>query len=253
MTTARALIDYLSGLTLAGGDHDGERFELLPWERRFIRGTFGRGKGGDAALSVGRGNGKSGARGGAGVRGGRPGRSPAPTPRGGDGHRFERSRRRRSSTRTAGRSWTTQLRDRRTWRVQDSQNVATIEHRETGSRIRCLGSDPRRLHGIRPLIVLAPMSRAQWESTKSDKAHAALRTSAWARSRASRLIALGTRPAGESHWFAKLLEGRAVRATPLGRQGRSAVLGEDDGAGRTRRFDHGCRPSGRRSRTKRRR
>ena len=51
------LIAYLSGLTLSGGDRDREPFTVLPWERRFVRGAFG--QTGHAALSVGRGNGKS--------------------------------------------------------------------------------------------------------------------------------------------------------------------------------------------------
>lgn len=50
-------VGYLGSVRLAGGDHDGERFTVLPWERRFIRGAF-RGPG-DSALTVGRGNGKS--------------------------------------------------------------------------------------------------------------------------------------------------------------------------------------------------
>ena len=53
----QALIDYIGGLILAGGDHDGERFSVLPWQRRFLRGAFR--LPGDAALSCGRGNGKS--------------------------------------------------------------------------------------------------------------------------------------------------------------------------------------------------
>ena len=53
----RALIDYLGGLQLAGGDHDGDPFTVLGWQRRFLSGAF-RGIG-DAGLSVARGNGKS--------------------------------------------------------------------------------------------------------------------------------------------------------------------------------------------------
>ena len=96
------------------------------------------------------------------------------------------------------------LKDREAWRVQDSQNVATIEHRETGAMVRCLGSDPRRLHGIRPLLVIAD-EPAQWDPGRSDAAYAALRTSL-GKVPGSRLIALGTRPATGGHWFARLLE-----------------------------------------------
>lgn len=53
----RSLSEYVAGLTLAGGDHDGEPFEVLGWERRFLRGALR--QAGDAALSVACGNGKS--------------------------------------------------------------------------------------------------------------------------------------------------------------------------------------------------
>ena len=90
------------------------------------------------------------------------------------------------------------------WRLQDSQNVATIEHRETGARIRCIGSDPRKAHGHRPALVLAD-EPAQWDWAKADKMIAALRTGL-GKVPGSRLIALGTRPVGTEHWFAKALK-----------------------------------------------
>ena len=36
------------------------------------------------------------------------------------------------------------LNDRKVWRLQDSQNATTVEHRQTGPRVRCIGSDPSR-------------------------------------------------------------------------------------------------------------
>ena len=45
----RALVEYIARLELAGGEHDGESFAVLPWERRFLAGAFRRP--GDAALS----------------------------------------------------------------------------------------------------------------------------------------------------------------------------------------------------------
>ena len=97
--------------------------------------------------------------------------------------------------------------DRKVWRVQDSQNVATVEHRPTGARVRCIGSDPKRAHGLAPLLVLAD-EPAQWEPGKRDAMLAALRT-AMGKLDGSRLIALGTRPADDEHWFAKMLDGGA--------------------------------------------
>ena len=54
-TLGRALIDWMGKLTLSGGDLDGEKFTVWPWEASFLRGTFS--QPGNAALSVGRGNG----------------------------------------------------------------------------------------------------------------------------------------------------------------------------------------------------
>ena len=56
-TLGRALAAWLGKLTLSGGDLDGQPFTVWPWERRFLLGTFG--QPGNAALSLGRGNGKS--------------------------------------------------------------------------------------------------------------------------------------------------------------------------------------------------
>ena len=48
---------YLSGLTITQGRRAGEPFSVLPWQSRFVRGAFR--APGPAALTVGRGNGKS--------------------------------------------------------------------------------------------------------------------------------------------------------------------------------------------------
>ena len=41
------------------------------------------------------------------------------------------------------------LKDRARWRLwQSGQMLAKIEDRETGASVRCLGSDPRRAHGL---------------------------------------------------------------------------------------------------------
>ena len=79
--------------------------------------------------------------------------------------------------------------------------------RRQGARVRCIGSDPKRAHGLAPLLVLAD-EPAQWEATKRDAMHAALLT-AMGKLDDSRMIALGTRPADEGHWFSKMLDGGA--------------------------------------------
>ena len=42
--------------------------------------------------------------------------------------------------------------DKAKWRVADSSQHASIEHRAFGGRVRCIGVDPRRAHGLAPLL-----------------------------------------------------------------------------------------------------
>ena len=98
-----------------------------------------------------------------------------------------------------------QLRDRHRWRVQDTAQQASIEDRETGARVRVIGSDPARAHGVSPVLVLAD-EPAQWPSSTGERMVAALRTSAGKQPH-FRFVALGTRPASDEHWFAKMLSG----------------------------------------------
>ncbi|MCE2494033.1 MAG: terminase [Alphaproteobacteria bacterium] len=91
------------------------------------------------------------------------------------------------------------------WRIQDSANRATVEYRPTGARVRCVGSDPARAHGLRPALALLD-EPAQWDVAKQDRMLAAIRTS-MGKVPGSKLIALGTRPADDQHWFARMLAG----------------------------------------------
>ena len=99
------------------------------------------------------------------------------------------------------------LRDKRRWRGWDSANMARVECLLTGARVRCIGSDPRRAHGLAPVLVLAD-EPAQWPETTGERMVAALRTAAGKQPH-SRFVALGTRPADAEHWFAKMLTGGA--------------------------------------------
>ena len=204
MSIGQALIGYLGGLELAGGDHDGEPFTVLGWEARFIRGAFGRP--GNASLSVARANGKSALV--AGI-------ACAVVDPKGPLHGRRREVVIVASSFTQGKIIFEDVRafllarydlaDRNVWRTQDSQNVATIEYRETGARIRCIGSDPAKAHGLRPYLVLAD-EPSQWDTAKADRMVAALRTSL-GKVPNSRMVSLGTRPAVETHWFARALAG----------------------------------------------
>ena len=187
MRLSTRIVNHLAGLTLAGGDHDGQQFTVLPWERRFVRGGFRRA--GDSALTVGRGNGKSALV--AGI-------AAAMVDPAGPLH----GRRREVVCVAASFDQSRiifedvlaflgdryDLADRATWRKQDSANRATLEFRAgrtgCGPRWRC---STNRLSGSRGGRI------------------AAIRTGL-GKVPGSRLIALGTRPADETHWFARLLK-----------------------------------------------
>ena len=159
-TLAAELIDWLGKLTLSGGDLDGQKLQVWPWEKAFIRGTFS--QPGNAAISVSRSNGKSVLLGAL---------STAVVFPGGPLHgarrevicvasSFRQSREIYEDVIHFARGLGHDLSDRSKWRLQDSANSATIEYRATGARIRCLGSDPRRAHGLRPFLVLADEGRS---------------------------------------------------------------------------------------------
>ena len=168
------LVDYLGGLVLAGGDHDGQPFAVLPWERRFVRGAFA--VSGPAALSVARGNGKSALVAGIASAVVDPD-GPLHGPRReavAVASSFDQSRVIFEDVLSFLRA-KHDLGDRKLWRVQDSANRATVEWRATGARVRCIGSDPAKAHGLRPALALLD-EPAQWDATKQDRMVAAIRT-----------------------------------------------------------------------------
>lgn len=193
------LIDYLRGLVITQGEGAGEPFPLLPWERKFLRGAFA--VDGDAALSVARGNGKTTLLAGvacAFVDG------PLRQPRADVIVAASSFGQARISFEHVRAFLGEKLDDKRTWRVLDTTQTASVEHRPTGARVRCIGCDPKRAHGLAPALTLCD-EPAQWESTKSDRMIAALRTAA-GKIPGSRLIALGTRPDAPEHWFSGMLK-----------------------------------------------
>ena len=172
VSTPARLVAYLEGLPLVGGDLDGELMRLFPWERRFVRGAFG--QLGDSALSVARANGKSALCSGIAC-------AVLDGPLHGARREvvcvassFQQARVIYEDVLAMMRARTGGL-PPKIWRLQDSQNAATLEHRASGARVRCLGGDPRVAHGLRPALVLAD-EPAQWEPARSEKMLAALRT-----------------------------------------------------------------------------
>ena len=138
------LLAYLSGLTVTQGRLAGQPFEVLPWQQRFIRSAFAPGVQ-SAALSVGRGNGKTALLSGiaAATLDG-----PLAVPRGETvivASSFEQAR---IAFEHVIAFMGDKLGDKRRWKVWNTAQQARIEDRKTGARVRCIGSDPRRAHGI---------------------------------------------------------------------------------------------------------
>lgn len=199
MTLAR----YLETLTVTQGRLAGEGLTVLPWQARFLRGAFAPDVG-TAALSVARANGKTTIL--AGVAAATLD-GPLHVPR--------------AETIICAASYQQgrvafdhvlaflgdKTKDRKAWRVWDTAQQARIEHRPSGASVRCIGSDPRRAHGLAPVLVLAD-EPAQWPSSTGERMVAALQTAAGKQPH-SRFVALGTRPATSEHWFSKMLQGGA--------------------------------------------
>ena len=195
----KALIESLERLVVSDGDRMGEDFVVLPHQRRFLRGAFGAGVQ-IACLSMARGGGKTGL-----------GSALAADFLLSDGvlHR------RRGECVLLASSFSqakisfdgvvAMLTDSGRldeYRVLDHENMALIQNKETGARLRVAGSDSKRAHGWRFDYALAD-EPSQWQSG-GERLAAAVKTGLGKR-RGARALFLGTRPKSSSHFFARLL------------------------------------------------
>ena len=90
------------------------------------------------------------------------------------------------------------------FRVLNSESTAAVIDRQTGAELRCREAAARTLHGAAPGLVIAD-EPAQWARTQSEAIYGALR-SRLGKVPGARLLAIGTRPAENTHWFNKLCE-----------------------------------------------
>ena len=206
MTLATELERYISTLRITQGRHAGQPFRLLPWQRRFLRGAF-KPVVMDAALSLGRGSGKSTLV-----------SSIAAATVDVDGP-LQASR--AESVVVASSFEQAMIVFRHTlaflqpslqkygvgktgrYRVQDSANRASITDTSTGAMLRCIGSDPARSHGLAPRLIILDES-AQFPPGNIDRMVASLETSR-GKIPDSRMLWLGTRAASGTHLFEKML------------------------------------------------
>ena len=210
MKTAHFVEKYIENLVIGQGRYAGQNFKLLPWQKRFLKGAFGQPD--DAALSMGRGGGKTTFV-----------AAIACATVDVDGPLVEPM----AECLVVASSFDQGLicfrhmmhflqpsfdkygaYGRGRFRIQDSANRATIQDRETGAMIRVLGSDPKRLHGAAPKLLLLDEC-AQWPSEKIQPMLAALKTSR-GKIPGSKALWIGTRPAVPEHPFQRALDGHGV-------------------------------------------
>ena len=204
---AAALIEWIEGkLILSQGHKAGQPFKLLGWQRKFTRGAF-RPRTKRAALSLARGPGKTTLIAGIAAAAIAPG-GPLVQRRGEVdivASSFEQGKIDFYDTLAFLEPWIEREPSR--WRIQDFSNKAIIEDKQSGAKVRAIGSDPRRAHGLRPALAILD-EPAQWPTSTSGKMYSALNTSL-GKVPGSRLVALGTRPDDSGHWFESMLDGGA--------------------------------------------
>ncbi len=193
------LVASLEACPIGDGDLLGQPFHVLPYQARFLRGAFRPGVM-RAGLSLARGGGKTGLASALALDCIRPA---------GVLHRegFEAVVL-ASSFQQARLTFEAVLRslelmgERDAYRVRDQQNLADIQHKATMARLRVAGADNRRAHGWRVNLVIGD-EPAQW-GPRGEALAAAVRTALGKRQDA-RALFIGTRPASDAHFFARLL------------------------------------------------
>ena len=196
------LVAFLRRLRVSQGRLTGKRLDVLPWQREFLEGALAPGIY-ESALSMGRGNGKTAFCAAvlcACLAG------PLRQPRGEVllvASSFGQARIAFEFALYFLAPW---FEDRPgAWRIEDSSQRAAITHRPSGARVRCIASDPKRAHGLAPVLAILD-EPAQWPANTSGRMLAAIRTAA-GKLPGSRRWLIGTRPVDESHFFERSLAG----------------------------------------------
>lgn len=201
---AGSVIRWMEGLRVSQGSKTGDRFKVLDWQREFLEEALSPGVT-QAALSVARGNGKTtliAALASAFIAG--PLRQPrAEAPVVAASYSQARVAFEHVQAFCSG-----LLEPSEDWRLTNSLHWSLIEHKPSGARLRVLSSNPKKAHGLAPALVIAD-EPAQWDLGSGDRMYSALTTSI-GKIPGARLIAIGTRPVGGDHWFARLLDSPMV-------------------------------------------
>ena len=193
------LIQSLQSAVIGDGDLLGQPFKVLPYQRKFLAGAFRPGVL-RAGLSLARGGGKTGLSSALALDAIRP--AGALHKAGGEvvliASAFSQARIAFEAVRTS----LELMGEIDGYRVRDQQNLADLRHRDTGARLRVAGADSRRAHGWRYSLAIAD-EPAQW-GPRGELLASAIKT-ALGKRKGARVLFLGTRPASDAHFFARLL------------------------------------------------
>lgn len=207
------LSDYLSKLVLSEGEHKGAFLEVMPWQKKFCKAIL---KHRIVALSMARGNAKTTTAAGIAAAALDP-NGPLFVERGtiilvasateqarvAFNHLLFFLRPILGANLDDGRSSR-----QGEWRILNSTHNREIEHRPTGTRLRVIGSDPKRAHGLAPSLVIAD-EPAKWQGkNRGEEMFIAIET-AMMKHPEAKLLCIGTRPDDPRHWFSKLLATRS--------------------------------------------
>lgn len=200
---------YFATLIVPSGDHAGQPFTLLGWQRRFLASLVAQPEE-DAAVTMGRGGGKTGFC---------AALACAYIDPQGPLHRPRIEVVVVSASHPQARLLLGDIRaylesrygvlSRDAWQSWDSPNAARLMHRGSRAEVHLTGSDASRLHSRRPLLILWDEPAAM-AVPKAEAVEATGRTSL-GKVAGSRMIMLGTQAADEDHPFARGLRDFAVR------------------------------------------
>ena len=199
--TFKRLIASLESAPVGDGDLLGQPFQVLAYQRRFLRGAFRRGVL-RAGLSVARGAGKSGLASALALDSIRPcGVLHAP---GAETVVLASSFAQARIIFDAVKTSLELLGEDGDYRILDQQNMAMIQHRGTKARLRVAGSDNKRAHGWRFNLALCD-EPSQW-GPRGESLAAAVKTGLGKR-RDARALFIGTRPSLRRPLFRPPLDG----------------------------------------------
>ena len=190
----RETVRYLERLRITQGARAGERFAVLPWQRRFLRGALADGVY-ESALTMARGGGKTTFIAGLGCAAV-------------DGPLAQPNAEVIAVAASLGQAriifrhvlrFLAEKIERKRFRVWDTVNRSAIQSHETGVLLELKGANPATMHGLAPSVVICD-EIAQWKPNVIDAMLAALDTSL-GKIPGGRFWKIGTRAASGAHPF----------------------------------------------------